>query len=118
MAIIRVEGIAKSYGKHQVHKDLTLSIERGECFTLLGPSGCVAAGGPYLTPFKSLVPLDDDTREVPSRDTGKGCLLEAPLHVFYVARIDRSGADLHEDLVMVLGDETALPDVLDLAWSW
>lgn len=40
MDIIRVEGIAKSYGKHQVHKDLTLSIKRGECFTLLGPSGC------------------------------------------------------------------------------
>jgi len=40
MEIIRVEGISKSYGKHQVHKDLTLSIERGECFTLLGPSGC------------------------------------------------------------------------------
>ena len=40
MEIIRVEGISKSYGKHQVHKDLTLSIEKGECFTLLGPSGC------------------------------------------------------------------------------
>ncbi len=40
MEIIRVEGIAKSYGKHQVHKDLNLAIERGECFTLLGPSGC------------------------------------------------------------------------------
>jgi len=40
MEIIRVEGIAKRYGKHQVHKDLTLSIKRGECFTLLGPSGC------------------------------------------------------------------------------
>ena len=40
MEIIRVEGISKSYGNHQVHKDLTLSIERGECFTLLGPSGC------------------------------------------------------------------------------
>jgi len=40
MDIIRVEGIAKSYGKHQVHKDLTLSIKQGECFTLLGPSGC------------------------------------------------------------------------------
>lgn len=40
MEIIRVEGIAKSYGNHQVHKDLTLSIKQGECFTLLGPSGC------------------------------------------------------------------------------
>ena len=26
MELIRVEGIAKSYGKHQVHKDLTLSL--------------------------------------------------------------------------------------------
>ena len=40
MEIIRIEGLAKSYGNHQVHKDLTLSIEKGECFTLLGPSGC------------------------------------------------------------------------------
>ncbi|MDR3348941.1 MAG: ABC transporter ATP-binding protein [Acidaminococcales bacterium] len=40
MEIIRVEGITKSYGSHQVHKDLTLSVEEGECFTLLGPSGC------------------------------------------------------------------------------
>jgi len=40
MEIIRIEGVAKSYGSHQVHKDLTLSIEKGECFTLLGPSGC------------------------------------------------------------------------------
>ena len=40
MEIIKVEGIAKSYGKHQVHNDLTLSINKGECFTLLGPSGC------------------------------------------------------------------------------
>lgn len=40
MEIIRVEGIAKRYGTHQVHENLTLSIKRGECFTLLGPSGC------------------------------------------------------------------------------
>ena len=40
MDIIKIEGIAKSYGKHQVHRDLSLSVRRGECFTLLGPSGC------------------------------------------------------------------------------
>ena len=38
--IIKVEGVAKSYDKHQVHKNLNLSIKKGECFTLLGPSGC------------------------------------------------------------------------------
>ena len=40
MEIIRVEGLAKSYDGHQVLKDLTLTINKGECFTLLGPSGC------------------------------------------------------------------------------
>lgn len=38
--IIKVEGVAKAYGKHQVHKGLDLGIQKGECFTLLGPSGC------------------------------------------------------------------------------
>ena len=64
MEIIRVEGIAKSYGSHQVHKDLTLSIERGECFTLLGPSGCgktvllrLIAG--FETPDAGRISIDD-----------------------------------------------------------
>ena len=38
--IIKVEGVYKAYGKHQVHKGLDLGIQKGECFTLLGPSGC------------------------------------------------------------------------------
>ncbi len=40
MATIRVRGLAKAYDKHQVHRDLDLTVEHGECFTLLGPSGC------------------------------------------------------------------------------
>jgi iron(III) transport system ATP-binding protein len=38
--LIRIEGVAKSYGAHLVHQGLDLLIHRGECFTLLGPSGC------------------------------------------------------------------------------
>ena len=38
--LIRIEGVSKSYGAHRVHGNLTLSIPKGECFTLLGPSGC------------------------------------------------------------------------------
>ena len=38
--IIKVEGVAKGYAKHQVLQDLNLGIKKGECFTLLGPSGC------------------------------------------------------------------------------
>lgn len=40
MDIIKIEGVSKSYEAHQVLKDLSLSIKKGECFTLLGPSGC------------------------------------------------------------------------------
>ena len=38
--IIKVEGVAKGYGKHQVLQNLDIAITKGECFTLLGPSGC------------------------------------------------------------------------------
>ncbi|MDC7235662.1 MAG: ABC transporter ATP-binding protein [Spirochaetales bacterium] len=34
------EGISKSFGDVEVIKDLNLSIEQGEVFSLLGPSGC------------------------------------------------------------------------------
>ncbi|MDR0823406.1 MAG: ABC transporter ATP-binding protein, partial [Endomicrobium sp.] len=40
MANIRIEGVYKSYEDNHVHKDLNLTINDGECFTLLGPSGC------------------------------------------------------------------------------
>lgn len=38
--IIRLEQVSKSYGTHHVLQGLDLSIQKGECFTLLGPSGC------------------------------------------------------------------------------
>jgi iron(III) transport system ATP-binding protein len=41
MADIRLEHVYKSYGDNHVHEDLNLTIKDGECFTLLGPSGCV-----------------------------------------------------------------------------
>lgn len=72
MEIIRVEGIAKSYGHHQVHQDLTLSIERGECFTLLGPSGCgktvllrLIAG--FETPDAGRISIDDTVVSDPAK---------------------------------------------------
>ncbi len=40
MAGVRLERTAKSYGRHRVFENLDLTIEDGECFTLLGPSGC------------------------------------------------------------------------------
>ena len=40
MATIRLQGICKSYGDNAVLRDLSLTVNDGECFTLLGPSGC------------------------------------------------------------------------------
>ena len=40
MDIIRVEDVSKSYGSRSILNNLSLTIKKGECFTLLGPSGC------------------------------------------------------------------------------
>lgn len=40
MDIIRVEDVSKSYGSRSILSGMSLTIKRGECFTLLGPSGC------------------------------------------------------------------------------
>ena len=40
MATISLKNISKSYEGLQVLEGLSLTIEHGECFTLLGPSGC------------------------------------------------------------------------------
>jgi len=71
MEIIRIEGLAKSYDNHQVHKDLTLSINKGECFTLLGPSGCgktvllrLIAG--FETPDAGRILIDDQVVSDPA----------------------------------------------------
>lgn len=40
MSGVRIEGLDKGYGVHQVLAGLNLEVQQGECFTLLGPSGC------------------------------------------------------------------------------
>lgn len=40
MSYIRFENLYKSYGQHEVLKNINLEIEKGQLVTLLGPSGC------------------------------------------------------------------------------
>src|SRR5699024_5782206 len=40
MAGIRVQEIAKTFGDKKALSDVNLTVENGECFSLLGPSGC------------------------------------------------------------------------------
>ena len=89
MDIIRVEGVDKAYGDHQVHKGLTLSIKKGECFTLLGPSGCgktvllrMIAG--FESPDAGKIYIDDilvsdadeTNQEIPPENRGLGVVFQ------------------------------------------
>ena len=40
MAYIRLENVTKKFGAVTAVDQLTIGIEKGECFSLLGPSGC------------------------------------------------------------------------------
>ncbi|MEG2172265.1 MAG: ABC transporter ATP-binding protein [Desulfovibrionaceae bacterium] len=40
MATIRLHNISKAYADKTILHDLSLTVQDGECFTLLGPSGC------------------------------------------------------------------------------
>ena len=40
MATVQLTGITKSYRENSVLAELSLTVNHGECFTLLGPSGC------------------------------------------------------------------------------
>ena len=37
---LRVEGVSKSFGAFQAVRDVSLTVEKGEIFALLGESGC------------------------------------------------------------------------------
>ncbi len=62
-ALVRLEGIEKSFGGHRVVDRLDLEIGQGEFLSLLGPSGCgkttllrMIAG--FETPDKGRVVID------------------------------------------------------------
>jgi iron(III) transport system ATP-binding protein len=40
MASVEIKGLSKSYGEHEVLRDLSIEVGEGEFLTLLGPSGC------------------------------------------------------------------------------
>ncbi len=62
-AILRLEGIRKSYGEEEVLKGIDLSIGRHEFLTLLGPSGCgkttlLRIIGGFVAPSEGIVWYD------------------------------------------------------------
>ena len=88
MDIIRVEDVSKSYGSRSILNNLSLTIKKGECFTLLGPSGCgktvllrLIAG--FESPDAGRIYLDDTLVtdpaaqvEVPPENRGIGLVFQ------------------------------------------
>ena len=65
--IIDIEHLSKSFGDHQVLKDISLYIRKGEFVTLLGPSGCgkttllrMIAG--FLQPDEGTIMMEWDSK--------------------------------------------------------
>ncbi|MDR1359860.1 MAG: ATP-binding cassette domain-containing protein, partial [Deltaproteobacteria bacterium] len=40
MSYVRLSHVTKRFGQVTAVSDLNLTIEKGECFSMLGPSGC------------------------------------------------------------------------------
>ncbi len=112
---VSVSGITKSFGDFQALKDVSLSIKKGEFFSLLGPSGCgkttllrVIAG--FEEPDVGLVNLDGkDVTELPPDKRGCNTVFQSyalfpHLTVFenvaFPLRIRKTPHRLLKDLVM------------------
>ncbi|MDR1828101.1 MAG: ABC transporter ATP-binding protein [Methylobacteriaceae bacterium] len=88
MATITLKDIRKSYGSHTVLDGLSLTINHGECFTLLGPSGCgktvllrLIAG--FETPDAGTIAIGDQVvtdsttgTDLPPNDRGLGVVFQ------------------------------------------
>lgn len=70
--LIRIDGISKSFGDHQVLRDISLSIKENQFITLLGPSGCgktttLRILGGFESPDSGRVYFDgEDITDLPS----------------------------------------------------
>lgn len=83
MAYLEVTGVRKTFGEVIALDEISLSIERGEFFTLLGPSGCgkttllrIVAG--FETPDRGSVRLEgEEITEVPPNRRSMGMVFQA-----------------------------------------
>ncbi len=69
MNALELRGVTKRFGDHVAVDDLTLTVERGQCFGLLGPNG--AGKTTTLRMLTTLTPPDEGVIEIFGRDVRK-----------------------------------------------
>ncbi|HTO93648.1 MAG TPA: ABC transporter ATP-binding protein, partial [Bacteroidota bacterium] len=82
MAVLSLDGVARTYGAFTAVQPTTLEIASGEFFAVLGPSGCgkttllrLIAG--YEQPDGGTVAIDgDDITALPPRERGIGMVFQ------------------------------------------
>ena len=107
-AILRVEGLRKRYGDHEVVRGLSFSIRRGECFALLGPNG--AGKTTTLRCCLGLIDPDGGTIELVGEPVPKAAR-EARIRVGVVPQMDNLDPDftVRENL-LIYGRYFRLPN--------
>jgi len=88
--VLRVEGLRKRYGDHEVVRGLSFAIERGECFGLLGPNG--AGKTTTLRCCLGLIEPDGGTIEMVGEAVPKAAR-EARIRVGVVPQMDNLDPD-------------------------
>ena len=88
--MLRVEGLRKRYGDHEVVRGLSFAIERGECFGLLGPNG--AGKTTTLRCCLGLIEPDGGTIEMVGEPVPKAAR-EARVRVGVVPQMDNLDPD-------------------------
>jgi lipooligosaccharide transport system ATP-binding protein len=88
--VLRVEGLRKRYGDHEVVRGLSFAIERGECFGLLGPNG--AGKTTTLRCCLGLIEPDGGTIEMVGEPVPKAAR-EARVRVGVVPQMDNLDPD-------------------------
>ena len=106
-AILRVDGLRKRYGGHEVVRGLSFAIHRGECFALLGPNG--AGKTTTLRCCLGLIDPDGGTIELVGAPVPKAAR-EARIRVGVVPQMDNLDPDftVRENL-LVYGGYFRLP---------
>ncbi len=118
--LVRIEGVSKSFGTFQAVKDVTLAIEKGEIFSLLGGSGCgkttllrMLAG--FETPTTGRIFIDgEDMGQVPPWDRPVHMMFQSYALFPHMSVEKNVGYGLKHEAMSAVDRQARVREMLDL----